>query len=126
VPFRSIVSHSRGSSTGRKLGIAFGTLFGCAFLVGLLAAFYLFFYRRRQSRVDVSWRGPYLRHRRMRRGNDDDNNGGGRNMIVARNTGDLIMLDFMPSSLGMTKGVRASAPRESGGWKNLEDYDYDD
>ncbi|KAH9957083.1 hypothetical protein BC827DRAFT_1227395 [Russula dissimulans] len=126
VPFRSIVSHSRGSSTGRKLGIAFGTLFGCAFLVGLLAAFYLFFYRRRQSRVDVSWRGPYLRHRRMRRSNDDDNNGGGRNMIVARNTGDLIMLDFMPSSLGMTKGVRASAPRESGGWKNLEDYDYDD
>lgn len=131
LPFLDIVSDSHGSSTGRKIGIAFGTLL--AFLVGLFAALYLY-YRRRRSRVDVSWREPYLRHGRMRRRNNSSSNGGGRRMMATRSGGDLIMLDFMPSSLvnerskGMTRGGGGSSSRshESGGWKNLEDYDYDD
>jgi len=68
----------------------------------------------------------------MRRSNNDnnDNSNGGRSLMVTQSRGDLIMLDFMPSSPGMSKGMRGSSSREpepaSGRWKNLEDYDYGD
>ncbi|KAI0283549.1 hypothetical protein BC826DRAFT_189688 [Russula brevipes] len=98
------VSHS--SSTGRKLGIAFGSLFGGAFLAGLLFSLYLSFYRRRHGQPSF-WQ-LYRGHRRTRNGS----------MVGTRDSMTLGLV----SSLGVSKSKRAW--REPG-WKNLEDYDDD-
>ncbi|KAI9507330.1 hypothetical protein F5148DRAFT_1205922 [Russula earlei] len=116
LPILAIVSNvnpSHGRSTGQKLGIAFGSLFGCALLAGLLVALFLFLRRRRRARHNLYLRRVYL-GRRRRRSNAND--------MAA--TGDSVSLDFMPS-LGMSKSMEAESEL-SCGWKNLEDYEYED
>jgi hypothetical protein len=102
---------SHGLSTGRKIGIALGTLFGCAAIAGML----VFLYRRRhpsrQKRL-----GLLRLYRTHRRGSKNSS------MVGLTDTEDGMKLDSVPS---LSKSQSMDSRRESV-WKNLEDYDYDD
>jgi hypothetical protein len=102
-------------SRSRKVGIALGTLAGCAALAGLLVLLYMFIYRRRDP-LRRAQLGTLHLFRTRRQGSKNNST------VVLTDTEDAMKLDFFPS-LGKSGSVRA---RRESNWKNFEDYDYDD
>jgi len=113
-PFTSAGSH--GLSTGRKVVIALGSLFVCAFLAGVLVLLYILL-RRRQPACRLKFSMLRL-HRPHRRRSENSSMVG-----LTETPDDMMELDSIPSFDKTTSAVRA---RRDSGWKNLEDYDYDD
>jgi hypothetical protein len=115
IPVNGSASGSHGLSGSRKVGIALGTLAGCAALAGMLTLLYMFIYRRRhplrRAQLDT-----LLLYRTHRQGSKNSNT------VGLADTEDVMKLGFVPS-LGKSKSVRS---RRESSWKNLEDYEYDD
>jgi hypothetical protein len=134
-----------GLSTGRKLGIAFGSVIAFGFFAGLLILLYLILYHRLRARARTrSWK-RHLNLRRLylnrggshRKRDDDDSN-------VSNTDGPypeeslgadtsmtdpfaVFAVDFTVPPLEMSKSTitaKSMGVRRENGWRNFEDYDY--
>lgn len=151
VPLLNITHNAsarHGLSTSRRLGIAFGSIIGIAFLTGVLTFFYSIFHHGVRARIrartwkhQLSLRELYLNRRSRRRRNNKNNTNddsfgqvreeeeAGSDTVVTDPFA-LITLDYIPP-LEMPKSassseLKAMRPRRDVGWRNLEDYEYDD
>lgn len=112
---------SHGLSTGHKIVIALGTLFGCAFLAGMLIFLYILVHRRQPTRRLQF--GMLQRYRaRRQKSKISSKNSSMVGLTEERDDITSMELDYVPS-LDTKSAVRA---RRDSGWKNFEDYDYDD
>jgi hypothetical protein len=141
VPLLDIVQNASarrvgGSSTNRKLGIAFGSIIGVAFLAGLLTLLCLIFYHRRRpwarARGAQAWEqqlglGNLRESRRSSSGSRRDTNDVVSNDIAGPASSDSFTgpgsttPGFAISPLESMRG-RRDANTKWGGWRNPDDY----
>jgi hypothetical protein len=128
-------SARRSSSSNRRLGIAFGSIIGVAFLAGVFVFLYLIPYHRPWARARArTWKQQLsLRNLRRRRNNDSGPAVGversGRSGDTLADPFDFNTPEFIPpldvstptSKLQSTRGRRDGDK----GWRNLEDYSSD-
>jgi len=148
VPLLNIIPNGpasrHGTSTSRKLGIAFGCIIGIGFLTGLLILLYLILSHRLRARTrSRTWkRHLNLRKLYLDRGSHHDlkvSITGPVTMVVGGSEGSLsgggddtptdpfaaIALDFSTPHREVSKSPsRSMRVRRESGWRNLEDYDY--
>jgi hypothetical protein len=114
---RSINGTTVGSHqfAAREFGIVLGTLLGCA----AIASMFIFFYRRsRTPRQEQHNMQRLFRARRWKSKKSD--------VVVLREMEDSLKLDLL-TSLDRSTSTRTSVRvRREYGWKNFEDYDYED
>jgi hypothetical protein len=100
-------------STAREFGIILGTLLGCAAVASMLVFLYRWRRTPRPERLNMQRLFRARRRKSKRSG-----------VVVIQETEDVLKLDLV-SSLDRSTSRSVRVRREYG-WKNLEDYDYDD